>query len=240
MTTEPIETLYEIVDFERFCIEKLGHLGPFGPEIDRVCYHLHEDLDDEDRHQDQDEVYGALVKAGVEIDRDALADYPWEIWEERWPTIDWLENHLPKMFDVLNSFSHGIYAVSYEPKGPIRGLYNAAFRDAWDNADPMIRPPGCESEDLSKKAALAVFQVRLDRAVYQCVKEGRLTLIEAAKRVSRLQDDIRARWPRKLDEAERLLQGFPFATPQKFSKDHQELLDWAIWSICSDEKSKAN
>lgn len=139
MTTESSETLCEITKFLDFEIEALGHLFPFGENLDWICYHLHDDPLDEQEHRNADEVYLALREVGVEIERSALDDYPYEIWEKRWPTRDWLDKTLPKMFEVLNDFGHGIYSVSYEPRGAMNGLYYAAFRDAWDNADIRVK-----------------------------------------------------------------------------------------------------
>jgi hypothetical protein len=243
VTTEPIETLHEIVEFERFAIEATKHLGPFGPEIDRVCYHLHEDLMDDDRHQDQDEVFRALVNAGVRIEREALADYPWEIWEHRWPTEEWLEHDVPRIFDVMNRFNHGLYSISYEPKGSASDLYAAAFRAAWDNADPTTRPANCEEEDISEKAASVVFHVKLCNAVYAAVQAGKLSVSDAVSRMDLMQDDIRLRWPDKPAEAAALMAMVnPFVpTPiPKFGPEHQELLDWALWSVVTDPLGKAN
>ncbi len=243
MTTEPIETLHEIVEFERFAIEATKHLGPFGLEIDRVCYHLHEDLLDDDRHQDQDEVFRALVERGVRIERDALADYPWEIWEKRWPTQEWLEHDVPRIFDVLNRFDHGLYSISYEPKGAARDLYAAAFRAAWDNADPRTRPPGCEEEDMSEKAASVVFRVKLRNAVYAAVQAGKLSVADAVSRMDAIGDETQLRWPNKSAEAAALMAiGNPFVpTPiVKFGPEHEELLNWALWNIVTDSLGKVN
>lgn len=229
--------LKQVLTFE---IEALGHLFPLGEGNDRICYHLHNDPCDEQDHCNAVEVYTALREAGVEIETGALADYPWEIWETRWPTTDWIENDLPKIFDILNHFGHGIYAITYEPSDRMRGLFNAAFRDAWDHADPHTRPPGCEAEDLSGKTASVVFHVRLYEAVYRAVKGGRLTLQEAADRLGVIQADVRARWPDK-DAEVRWLMDFPrLGEFPNFSEHHEELLQWAVWSVVNEEAEKAN
>ncbi|MBU0668970.1 MAG: hypothetical protein KKG32_02690 [Alphaproteobacteria bacterium] len=240
MTTEPRETLSEMTKFLNFEIEALGHLFPFGDGSDGIRYHLHDDPSDEQEHRNADKAYAALREAGIDIERSALDDYPWEIWEKKWPTTCWLESDLPKMFDVLNRFGHGIYAVSYEPRGALRGLYSAAFRDAWNQADPRTRPPGCEAEDLSKKASSVVFHVRLNEAVYREVKLGRLTLHEAAERVSAIQSDVRARWPNKETEARWFLNFPRIGDLPKFGEPHEELLKWAIWNVVNNDAERAN
>lgn len=240
MRTEPQETLSEITQLIEFEIEALGHLFPLGDVVDRICYHLHDDPLDDNEHRNADEVYAALCEVGVNIERSALDDYPWEIWEKRWPTSDWLTNDLPKIFDVLNRFGHGIYSVSYYPRGAALPLFHAAFRDAWDNADPKTRPPNCESEDLSEKAATVVFHIRLNEAAYREVKSGKFTFMEAARRVAAIQDEVRLRWPNKEAEA-RLRLGIPrLRDIPRFDDQHEELLKWAIWHVVSDDAEKAN
>lgn len=240
MTTEPRETLLRLTKIWSFEIEALGHLFPLSEGNDRICYHLHEDPLDERDHRNADEVYAALCEAGVKIERDALADYPWEKWEKRWPTTDWVEHDLPKIFDTLNRFRHGIYAITYEPCKRMRGLYEAAFRDAWDHANPRTRPPGCEAEDLSGKTARVVFHVRLHEAIYRAIKGGRLTLQEAAERLGAITDDIRARWADKDAEARWLIDFPRLGEFPHFSEQHEELVRWAVWSVVNDEAEKAN
>lgn len=243
MTIESVETLDEIMEVERFAIEATKALGPFGPDVDRVCYHLHEDLDDDDRHQDQDEVFRALKDAGVSIERSALDDYPYEIWERRWPTVEWLERDVPRIFEVLNKFHHGLYSISYEPKGSAKHLYAAAFRHAWDHADPVSRPPGCEEEDMSQKAAWPVFITDLRNAVYAAVREGKLSVSDAVERMDAIWPETELRWPNKAEEAASMLWfENPLQPPAlvRFGSEHQELLQWALWHIVTDPLGKAN
>jgi hypothetical protein len=229
--TEPIETLPEIIELQRFAIEASKELGPFGPDIDRVCYHLHEDFSDEERHQDQDEVFRALIDDGVRIERDALLDYPYEIWERRWPTREWLEHDVPKIFQVMNRFNHGLYSISYEPKGAASDLYAAAFRAAWHSAEPASRPAGWDPEDLSKKSSTVVFSVKLGDAVYAAVKSGKLSVAEAVSRMELVKEEVLLRWPDKNAAAARFT---------KFGNEHQELLDWAIRTVVTPSTGQTN
>lgn len=220
MNIEPIETLQKIVEVQGFAIEATKDLGPFGPDTDRICYHLHEDVEDESQHQNQDEVFRVLVDAGVRIERDALADYPWEIWERRWPTREWLEHDVPKIFQVMNRFNHGLYDISYEPKGAAGDLYRAAIRAVWDSAEPASRPVGWDQEDLSKKSSFVVFSVELGDAVYAAVQSGQLSVADAVSRLDLVMKEVPLRWP---DMA-----ALVSARYTKFGPEHQELLDWAV------------
>jgi hypothetical protein len=243
VTTEPIETLHEIIEVERFAIEATKHLGPFGADIDRVCYHLQEDIDDDDAHQDQDEVYRALLDAGVRIERDALADYPWEIWEWRWPTHDWLDHDVPRIFDVLNRFGHGLMGISYEPRGAARHLYTAAFRAAWDSAEPTARPAGYEEEDLSIKAAYPVFSAKLHGAVYAALQSGKLSVSDAVRRLDAIQSDIEQRWPNESAKGGVLIECGPIllnTSISRFGDEHEDLLNWALRHVLTEPSGKAN
>lgn len=243
MTIESVETLDKIMEVMRFSIEANKTLGPFGPDVDRICYHLHEDLDDDESHQDQDEVFRALKGAGVPIERSALDDYPYEIWERRWPTIEWLERDVPRIFEVLNSFNHGLYSISYEPKGSAWHLYAAAFQHAWHHADPASRPPGCEEEYRSQKAALPVFISDLGKAVYAAVREGKLSVSDAVERMDAIWPETAHRWPNKAAEAASMLWfENPLMSPAlvHFGPEHQELLQWALWHIVTNPLGKAN
>jgi hypothetical protein len=230
VTTEPIETLYEIMESERFGIQMLEGFGPLGPDIDRVCYHLHEDLDDDGRHEDIDELDKALRAAGVIIDRWGLADYPWEIWEKRWPTNDWVEHDIPIIFEVLNRFNHGLYGISYEPRGAAAWhLRSAAFWARYNALDPAERPSGYEQEDLSRKAAGVVFLVKLAEAVYAHVAAGKLTAIDAINRMERVMPLTKKRWPNRLAETISSLSIFaPVAT---YGSEHEKLKDWAVEQV---------
>jgi hypothetical protein len=232
VTTEPIETLLEIMEVERFAIEATKDLGPFGPDTDRICYHLHEDFLDDELDQNQDEVFRALIDEGVRIERDALLEFPYEIWERLWPTDEWLEHDVPKIFHVMNRFNHGLYSISYEPKGAAMDLYAAAFRSAWYSSEPAIRPAGCDPEDVSKKSSTVVFSVKLGDAVYAAVKSGKLSAAEAVARMDLVKEEAWLRWP---NIAAAVAGRFT-----AFGPEHHELLDWAIKQVVTSPHGQAD
>lgn len=226
MTIEPLETLHEIMERERIAIRLTNELGPFGPEVDRVCYHLHEDLDDEGRHQDQEELQEALGEAGVNFDAWGLDAYPWEIWEKRGPTIEWVERDIPIIFGVLNSFSHGIYDISYEPKGAAWYIYSAAFRAEYDALPVSDRPSGYEPEDLTGKAAGVIFYVRLADDLYATIKRGEMSAVEAANRLDALQPAIQQRWPNEPPFS-------IFGPVSRYNEEYESLRQWSLKTMLS-------
>lgn len=238
--TEPIETLHDIMESQRFHIKAREGLGPFGPKVDRVCYHLLEDLGNDKAHRDSDEAFAALIEAGVRIERESLDEYPWEIWESRWPTLDWLEHDVPRIFEVMNRLGHGLEFISYEPRGKARNLCNAAIGHALDNADPALRP---EEEDMSQKASWVVFNAELQNAVYAQIRAGNLSVSDAVSRMETIEEEVHMRWPNKAAEAEAMASiGQPFRdrSSPKFGSEHRKLLEWALWHIVNDGKNKTN
>jgi hypothetical protein len=240
--TEGPETLDAISKQLIFEIRATDSIDAIAQQMNLLCLDLDNDVENDFGHCDPDQVSKRLDQLGVTISNLEFADYPHELWKNGRPTLAWIRDELPAIFNVLTDFGHGIQSAYFEVSYDNLAIYQAVMRHARSEADPEERPGWDYGEDLTLKYGGIVLETKLSEDLYAAVRSGHLSMEDAISRLGQLLPAIRARFPEPPPTA--LIGGVPSwvrsqeditrwlsETVPRYGPAFEELKEWALDKI---------